>query len=60
MKHAFMFGTTIFLSEQNTLTYSDGLSNIEFLRVLSFYDDSKGRVLTIDANITSPAGNVIK
>ncbi|MEO3403374.1 hypothetical protein AAFN85_05705 [Mucilaginibacter sp. CAU 1740] len=60
MKHAFVFGTTIFLSEQNTLTYSDGLSNIEFLKVLSFYDNSKGHVLAIDAHITSPAGNEIR
>lgn len=60
MKHAFIFGTTIFLSENNTLTYSDGLTHIEFLKVLSFHDESKNRVLTIDAHITSKAGNEIK
>lgn len=60
MKHAFIFGTTIFLSERNTLTYSDGLSNIEFLRILSFYDNQKGKVLTIDANINTPNGEVIR
>src|SRR4051794_38930297 len=60
MKHAFIFGTTIFLSERNTLTYSDGLSNIEFLRILSFYDEHKGKVLTIDANINTPNGEAIR
>ncbi|MFC0514180.1 hypothetical protein ACFFGT_08220 [Mucilaginibacter angelicae] len=60
MKHAFIFGTTIFLSERNTLTYSDGLSNIEFLRVLSFYDDQKGKVLTIDASINTQSGEPIR
>ncbi|PWK77151.1 hypothetical protein LX99_02961 [Mucilaginibacter oryzae] len=60
MKHAFIFGTTIFLSENNTLNYSDGLTHIEFLKILSFHDESKNRVLTIDAHITSKAGNEIK
>jgi len=60
MKHAFIFGTTIFLCEQNTLTHSDGLSNIEFLRILSFYNEQKGKVLTIEANINAPNGETIR
>lgn len=63
MKHAFIFGTSIFLSNQNTLTYVNGDKSIEFLKVLSFYHYQKGmpdRVLSIDANIISPSGEVIR
>jgi hypothetical protein len=62
MKHAFIFGTTIFLSEQRTLTLVNGEISTEFLKVLSFYNHQKGtedRVLRIDANITSATGDVI-
>jgi len=63
MKHAFIFGTSIFLSRQNTLTYTDGDKNTEFLKVLSFYNHQRGsedRSLVIDANITTLTGEVIK
>ena len=63
MKHAFIFGTSIFLSRQNTLTYTNGDKNTEFLKVLSFYNHQRGsedRSLVIDANITSLTGEVIK
>ncbi|MDN3548471.1 hypothetical protein [Mucilaginibacter aquaedulcis] len=63
MKHAFIFGTSIFLSNRNTLTVNDGEKNTEFLRVLSFYNHQKGstdHLLTIDANITDLSGGVIR
>ena len=63
MKHAFIFGTSIFLSSQNTVTLADGDKSTEFLKILSFYKHQKGmadHVLTIDANISSPAGDVIR
>jgi hypothetical protein len=63
MKHAFIFGTSIFLSSRNTLTLSDGEQKTEFLRVLSFYNHQKGsadHLLTIDANITDTSGGVIR
>lgn len=62
MKHAFIFGTTIFLSEQPTLTFVDGDNSTEFLKVLSFYNHQKGtddRVLNITAHIASNSGEVI-
>lgn len=53
MKHAFIFGTSIYLSEQNTLTYAEGDTSFEFLKILSFYQHhgSEGNTLVIDANI---------
>ncbi|MDN5285805.1 MAG: hypothetical protein JWR38_2079 [Mucilaginibacter sp.] len=63
MKHAFIFGTTIFLSEQRTLTFVDGENSTEFLKVLSFYHHQQGtedHVLSIDASITSASGDVIR
>lgn len=55
MKHAFIFGTSIYLSEQNTLTYADGDTSFEFLKILSFYHhhDSPGKTLVIDASINT-------
>jgi hypothetical protein len=59
MKHAFIFGTTIFLSTQRTLTVNDDDKNTEFLRILSFYNERKNNeslVLNIDANISTMDG----
>lgn len=55
MKHAFIFGTSIYLSEQNTLTYTDGNTGFEFLKVLSFYQHhgAQDKALVIDANINT-------
>jgi hypothetical protein len=63
MKHAFIFGTSIFLSSQRTLTFADGDKSLEFLSILSFYNHQKGtedHVLSIDAKITSASGDVIR
>lgn len=54
MKHAFIFGTSIFLSEERTLCYADNNEKTEFLKILSFYHHRNGapdEALTIDANI---------
>jgi len=62
MKHAFIFGTTIFLSTQRTLTVSDGDNSTEFLRVLSFYNEKKNHenlALNIDANILTMDGRAL-
>jgi len=55
MKHAFLFGTSIYLSEHNTVSYVDGDTSFEFLRILSFYrhHDAPGKTLVIDANINT-------
>jgi hypothetical protein len=60
MKHAFIFGTTIFLSEQNTLTLNDGDTNAEFLRILSFNNDnSPDKTLCINATISTLDGGIV-
>lgn len=51
MKHAFILGTSVYLTERNTLSYADGDANFEFLRILSFYRPEAGNAITIDANI---------
>ncbi len=53
MKHAFIFGTTIFLSELNTLTLNDGDYNTEFLRILSFNNQNENTPLSINATIST-------
>ncbi|WP_158824782.1 hypothetical protein [Mucilaginibacter lacusdianchii] len=56
MKYAFIFGTSVFLSEQPTVSYADASRRIDFLRILSHYRHINGgtdKVLTIDAHITS-------
>jgi hypothetical protein len=60
MKHAFIFGTTIFLSEQNTLTLNDGDRNTEFLRILSFNNSqSENTSLCINAAISTLDGGIL-
>ena len=62
MKHAFIFGTSIFLSSQNTVSLANDDNNIEFLRILSFYKHQQGmadHVLSVDANISSASGEQI-
>lgn len=63
MKHAFIFGTSIFLSTQNTVALENGDNNTEFLKILSFYKHQQGmadHVLSINATIYSTAGDVIR
>ncbi|WP_183558754.1 hypothetical protein [Mucilaginibacter sp. SP1R1] len=63
MKHAFIFGTSIFLSTQNTLTFVNGDNSTEFLKVLSFYKHQKGfedQALVIDAIISSLTDDPIR
>lgn len=60
MKHAFIFGTTIFLSEQNTLTLNDGDTNAEFLRILSFNNQqSADKTLCINATVSTLDGGIV-
>ncbi len=60
MKHAFIFGTTIFLCEQNTLTLNEGDTNAEFLRVLSFNNDQHAdKSLCINATISTLDGGIL-
>lgn len=62
MKHAFIFGTTIFLSEQRTLTVNDGNNSTEFLRILTYYNEQKGnenQPLRIAARIATTDGKAL-
>jgi hypothetical protein len=60
MKHAFIFGTSIFLSEQNTLSVSDGEIKAEFLRILSFNNDKNAdKTLCINATISTLDGGIV-
>ncbi|SDD68332.1 hypothetical protein SAMN05216464_102270 [Mucilaginibacter pineti] len=61
MKHAFIFGTTIFLSEYPSLTFSDGANSNRFLRILSFNHQKRHQddILSIDASITSVTGEAV-
>ncbi|WP_184543036.1 hypothetical protein [Mucilaginibacter sp. FT3.2] len=60
MKHAFIFGTTIFLSEQNTLTLNNGDTNAEFLRILSFNNhQSANKSLCINASVSTLDGSIV-
>jgi hypothetical protein len=53
MKHAFIFGTSIFLSNHRTLSYSDGDTNTTFVTIRSFlnHQNSPNSALVIDADI---------
>lgn len=51
MKHAFILGTSVYLTERNTLSYADNDAKFEFLKILSFYRPEANNVMTIDAQI---------
>lgn len=63
MVHAFILGTNIFISAQNTMSYaSDGLKH-EFLKILSFYRESldgEDQLLTIDAKFNLTDGEPVE
>lgn len=52
-KHAFIFGTNIFLSNHRTFSYHDGDTNVLFLTIHNFYDQSSHGQLNIDADINT-------
>jgi len=56
MKYAFIFGTSIYLSTERTVSYADTDSKIPFLKIASFYahhNNSENSPLSIDAEITT-------
>ena len=55
MKHAFIFGTNIFLSNHRTFSYNDGNAITTFLTIRSFYNpqNSGPEELVIDADINT-------
>jgi hypothetical protein len=56
MKHAFIFGTSIYLSDHNTISYNNGDISTVFLTIRSFYQSKNRAVdnqLIIDADITT-------
>lgn len=56
MKHAFIFGTNLYLTEGNTITYANQDRKIDFLKIYSFYRPDRNEQLVIDANISIPNG----
>ncbi|MBS7564626.1 hypothetical protein KHS38_09425 [Mucilaginibacter sp. Bleaf8] len=62
MKYAFIIGTSVFISEQPTVSYADADQRIEFLKVLSPYshhDSRADHLLAVDANVNSTDDEVI-
>lgn len=56
MKHAFIFGTNVFLSNHRTVSYNDGDTSIVFLTIRSFYqkqNHAADHELMIDADINT-------
>lgn len=56
MKHAFIFGTNIFLSNHRTFSYNDGNTITTFLTIRSFYNPQNtapDHELVIDADINT-------
>jgi hypothetical protein len=56
MKHAFIFGTSIYLSNHRTVSYNDGQTNTVFLTIRSFYNPQNhapDHELLIDADINT-------
>jgi hypothetical protein len=54
MKHAFIFGTSIFLSKHRTISYNNGENTKVFLTIRLFYapqNNAPDHLLTIDADI---------
>ncbi len=55
MKFAFIFGTNIFLSTENTVSYADADTRIPFLKILSYRksDNNSDKHLAIDLDIAT-------
>jgi hypothetical protein len=56
MKHAFIFGTNVYLSSHNTISYNDGHTNTIFLTIRDYYSPQKNgphQQLIIDADINT-------
>jgi len=56
MKYAFIFGTSIYLSTERTVSYADADTKIPFLKIASIYanhNNSENSILSIDAEITT-------
>lgn len=56
MKHAFIFGTNVFLSHHRTVSYNDGENKVVFLTIRNFYNPQQhapDHELTIDADINT-------
>lgn len=53
MKHAFIFGTSIYLSNHRTISFNNGANSVVFLTIHHFYDphNPAGGSLTIDAGV---------
>lgn len=54
MKHAFIFGTNLYLTAGNTVTYADQDHKIDFLKIYSFYRPERNQELVIEAKISLP------
>ncbi|MES2274786.1 MAG: hypothetical protein V4592_02105 [Bacteroidota bacterium] len=56
MKHAFIFGTSIYLSNHRTISYNDGHTSTVFLTIRNFYNpqnNAPDHELVIDADINT-------
>jgi len=63
MKYAFIMGSNSFIVPGNTLVYSKGDHNVNFLRINSIYRDRPGgqsTILNVDLDIKDTDGTVIK
>jgi hypothetical protein len=62
MIHAFIFGTNIFISSQNTVSYANNFQKDEFLQIISFFqdcDESKKSDLIINASFSLTSGESV-
>lgn len=63
MKFAFIFGTNIFLSTENTVSYADADTRIPFLKILSYRklnnNNNSDNHLVIDLNIATSSDEAI-
>ncbi|CAM3911222.1 hypothetical protein MUGA111182_16735 [Mucilaginibacter galii] len=56
MKYAFVFGTSIYISPERTVSYADAETKIPFLKILSFYashNNAANSILSIDADVAA-------
>lgn len=64
MKYAFLFGSNVFIVPGNTISFTNHEQTSIFLKIVTLHHDTppeqKRAVLTIDADITDTAGNVLR
>ncbi|HVV56612.1 MAG TPA: hypothetical protein VHC47_14860 [Mucilaginibacter sp.] len=64
MKYAFLFGSNVFIVPGNTISFTNHEQTKIFLKIVTLHHDTppdqKRAMLTIDADITDTAGNVLR